>query len=424
MAEIKRLPSGLWQAIVVLPVRTPSGRKKRTSKTHPLRGVVAEWSLRLEASIGAGTWLGGKSAEMTLAEWRTRWAASRIADTATSKKNESHWVNHIEPVWGGHPLGLISRGELKTWVHRMHTATCNRCRLRPGITKAGVLVVHKNPSGNRCTGSAELAGLGAWTIQGAVAHLSALLAAAVDEEMLPANPAAGLKLPTPGKKPVFWWTRTEVAKILLELGGQDALAVDLDAHVGLRPGELFGLRKVAIDTDLWLIHVYGVATRSGWRPWPKTSRSFRSVPVPPHLRDQLLEHLLRLGPDDLVFPAPGGGLWDDRNWARRVFDPAVKAAGVRRGTAYDLRHTAASWLVQRGVPLPKVQQLLGHEKYETTLVYAHLQPGEFTAVLDAWAQDDVDPRGGGAGKGPSSWRPHGALEVTKAAALPERENGL
>ena len=50
--------------------------------------------------------------------------------------------------------------------------------------------------------------------------------------------------------------------------------------------------------------------------------------------------------------------------------PAVKAAAVRRFASRIMRHTAASWLVQDGVPLYDVQALLGHEDYATTQRYA------------------------------------------------------
>lgn len=115
-----------------------------------------------------------------------------------------------------------------------------------------------------------------------------------------------------------------------------------------------------VDMVTWQIHVHGVATRSGWRPCAKTRMSHRATPVPMHLREPLAAHMMSVGPDHLVFPAAEGGPRNDRNFAQRVFAPAIRAAGVRRGTPYNMRHTAASWLVQAGVPL-KVQAARARE---------------------------------------------------------------
>jgi integrase len=190
----------------------------------------------------------------------------------------------------------------------------------------------------------------------------------------------------------------------MQLSGPEALMVDLNLHVGLRPGELYGLRKQVFDLDSWLIWIVGVMTRSGWRQYPKTKMSFRPVPIPDHLRLPLANHLAPMRDNEVIFPAPGGGFWDDRNFARRIFDPALEAtaiidddgtvlqAGVRRGTPYDMRHTAASWLVQDGVDLYRVQHLLGHEKYQTTQRYAHLAPTAFDPLQSSWAKHVIDPR--------------------------------
>jgi integrase len=413
MASFKQLPSGLWQAKVVTPIKLPSGQSKRISKTFPLKAQAENWAKRQEGAIAAGTWTDPRGADITLAEYREVWRDDKLTAGRTLQKVDSFWRNHIEGQWGGYPLNLITRPELKPWVKRISEQQCKYCHACPGTVEDDdglVLVEHRRPPNWRerrqlgrslrpdttvkCVGSGEPPGLGPWTVQGIVSHLSSLLTSAVQDGKLAANPAVKLELPTTVAKPVFYWTPDEASQILLELGGLDALAVDLDMYVGLRPGELFGLRARFVDRYLWQISVHGVSTRSGWRPYAKTKKSHRVVPIPVHLRARIADRLDQLEPDDLVFPRPDGRLWDDRDFARLVFNPAVERAGVRPGTPYDMRHTAASWLVQRGVELQRVQELLGHEKYSTTLRYAHLRPKAFDAVLDAWGSAPLDPRAG------------------------------
>ena len=67
-----------------------------------------------------------------------------------------------------------------------------------------------------------------------------------------------------------------------------------------------------------------------------------------------------------MFTAPEGGAVTDGHFRNRVWYPAVAAARIRRFPPRVMRHTAASWLVQDGVPLYDVQALLGHEDYATT----------------------------------------------------------
>jgi integrase len=85
-----------------------------------------------------------------------------------------------------------------------------------------------------------------------------------------------------------------------------------------------------------------------------------------------------------VFPAPGGGPIDDGNFRDRVWNPAVKDSGIRKFPPRIMRHTAASWLVQDGVPLYDVQALLGHESFATTMRYAHLAPDAHNKVIASW----------------------------------------
>jgi len=90
--------------------------------------------------------------------------------------------------------------------------------------------------------------------------------------------------------------------------------------------------------------------------------------------------------DALVFTAPQGGPVTDGHFRNRVWYPSIVAAGIRRFPPRVMRHTAASWLVQDGVPLLDVQALLGHEDYATTQRYAHLAPDAHGKVIESWAR--------------------------------------
>jgi site-specific recombinase XerD len=59
------------------------------------------------------------------------------------------------------------------------------------------------------------------------------------------------------------------------------------------------------------------------------------------------------------------------------WNKARKAMGLEEDkgfTPHCLRHGCASRLAQAGVPLLTIKELLGHQKIETTLIYAHLAP--------------------------------------------------
>ncbi len=68
--------------------------------------------------------------------------------------------------------------------------------------------------------------------------------------------------------------------------------------------------------------------------------------------------------------------------ARRSFKTAVNRAGLPDIRWHDLRHTFASWLVERGADLYTVQELMGHTSLSMTRRYAHLSPGHKRAAIE------------------------------------------
>jgi integrase len=124
--------------------------------------------------------------------------------------------------------------------------------------------------------------------------------------------------------------------------------------------------------------VVDVMTRFGLRQHPKSKKSHLVVPIPARILEGMSVLMAGRPRTALVFTAPEGGPVSDEHFRNRVWYPAVAAAGVRRFPPRIMRHTAASWLVQDGVPLYDVQALLGHEDYATTQRYALLAPGRTT----------------------------------------------
>ncbi len=74
----------------------------------------------------------------------------------------------------------------------------------------------------------------------------------------------------------------------------------------------------------------------------------------------------------------GGTVMRLSNWRQATFTPARTRAGISdRFRIHDLRHTAASLMIQAGYPPKMLQEIMGHASITTTLdLYGHLHPGD------------------------------------------------
>ena len=59
----------------------------------------------------------------------------------------------------------------------------------------------------------------------------------------------------------------------------------------------------------------------------------------------------------------------------------MKAAKVPDFHFHDLRHTFASWAIQRGATLPELKDLLGHSSLAMVMRYAHLSPEHLCSAV-------------------------------------------
>jgi integrase len=339
VAHVKRLDSGNYQAIVKL--RT--GRQ--VSFTHPSKAAVEDWAREQELNRSKGLVIDPRGARIPFGEQAERWLDSRVVEQRTLRDYWGTYRNHIQPDWEDVPLGKISQIEVEAWLRR---------KLADGLSPR---------NGQKC-----------------LVFMGAVFKSAIKERLVSVNPIEGIRPPRSAKRPPAFLTREQATELVEAFAGRDALMVDLMLHTGLRWGEAAGLRWDAVDFGRGQLTVAGVVTQEGrWRDYPKSKRSNRTVPVPGRLRVALAEVGAARG---YVFPASEGGHLLYSNWLRRNWHPVVEKLDFKVNV-HMLRHTYASWLVQAGVSLFEVQALMGHESYETTMIYAHLAPGRHDAVLEA-----------------------------------------
>lgn len=110
----------------------------------------------------------------------------------------------------------------------------------------------------------------------------------------------------------------------------------------------------------------------------------KSLPITPELAE-ILEALPRGVGRALVFTRPDGSPWTIAT-LRDLFYVARDLAGLRKGlSVHTVRHTAASWQAQAGIPLVKIKESLGHSDIRQTLRYSHLSTEHLTDAMEAVA---------------------------------------
>lgn len=348
MAWAEKLPSGKYRGVY-----RDSAGKRRSAGTFTHKPEAERKAGAKEDDSRKVGWRAPERAATAWGDWCEQWWPTRTVEPGHLSRGARVRDNYLQPRWGDVPLGDITRHDIREWAARLAAP---------------------RPDGTRLSGS---------TVQRIVHLLSASLTAAVDAEILPANPAARLKLPKGQQAPERYLTGEEYDAIRAELDGDYALIADGLVGTGMRWGELAGLHWHRVDLTRGLVRVVETWDDEGelLKAYPK-GRKVRDVPLPGWLTEQLtapvhanaacgLPHAQGKCRHPLVFTAPHGGVLDRSNF-RHKWDAAVARAGVGHVRVHDLRHTYASWLLQDGASLEEVGMLLGHVSAETTRKYAHL----------------------------------------------------
>ena len=233
-------------------------------------------------------------------------------------------------------------------------------------------------------------------VQSIHAVLRNALECAAREETIPRNVAKLVKVATPKYKVNRGLTTAEARAALRAAADHRLYALYVLALcLGLRRGELLGLRWTDVDLDGEKLEVAQALQRVGGQlrfVQPKTEDSERTVPLPAFCAAALREHRKRqfaerseAWPDwddhGLVFPSRRGTPMEPDN-LRRSWRAIRKAAGLGDIRFHDLRHTCVTLLLDLGVPPHVVREIVGHSDIEVTMtIYAHVSLDEKRKAL-------------------------------------------
>ena len=369
--SIVKRPSGNYAIVYYV------GGKQKWETIGPSRREAERALTARKREVDTGTWR--EPSSETLAAYAERWLAhrdpARIGGGGRTRLSpstfEGYRLNlrrHVLPRLGARPLSSIRTEDIDLLISEL-----------------------------------EADGKAPGTVRNVIVPLRKMLADAVRQSLLLANPAARADLPPAqdfAGKEIPPADTDSIRRALLELAPLDPLRQEPDVFfvclfdvalgTGLRLGELRALAWRDVDRERRLIRVERAYSRQELRR-PKTDSGVRSVPLFPSVEVALRELAARAvergryAPDELVFGSMRGTPLQPSNVRKRIWDPALRRAELAdKGYRFhDLRHTCVSRLVAAGADVKLVQAVAGHANPLITLKrYSHLLDARVTEAAE------------------------------------------
>ena len=227
---------------------------------------------------------------------------------------------------------------------------------------------------------------------------------AVRDRLLAHNPFAQVKRPKVEHKEAPVLTVMEARQLVVAAdGSRYAPLFELLINTGLRRGEALALNWSDVDLEERTARVRKTLVRQGGelvRTAPKSKKSERTIPLSGAAVDVMRKTKIRNAEDRLragskwhetgyVFVTEFGEPCDPRN-ALRALQVAAERASVPGVGLHTLRHTAATIMLNAGVPMATVSRIMGHASIAVTVdLYGHVSPDvardAFDALGAAWS---------------------------------------
>ncbi len=245
-------------------------------------------------------------------------------------------------------------------------------------------------------------GLNPKTVNHKIQTIKAIIKHSFQCKRIPHNPVAGFAMLKSSGTDIEFWDRDEAESFLsfadlkypLGCPMRWVYVVYLAAlNTGMRAGEIWGLTFTGTKAIGDVLRVDKQFDRSIQEIGPTKGKAARHVPCNPHLREEM-SRLLKsphrhVTAKSLFHHGDTGEPICHEVFRRRFFEIDLKEAGIRRIRFHDLRHTAATLMIDRGVDLVTVSKILGHKEMKTTMLYLHMLPNK---IADTAALFSVIPR--------------------------------
>jgi len=196
------------------------------------------------------------------------------------------------------------------------------------------------------------------TVNRELAFLNTMFKKAVEWDDLDSSPmekVRNLRVP-PHKDRIL--TRAEITRLLGVSNSHLKPVLIIALNTAMRMGEILKLEWENVYLMKRQIHV-------------GDSKSGRSRDIP--MNDLVVEALSVLSQDTkYVFPSPKTD--ESLKSVKSSFKRACRKAKIKGLRFHDLRHTAATIMIEIGVPLVTVSEILGHASIQMTMRYAHPRP--------------------------------------------------
>ncbi|MDD3773667.1 MAG: tyrosine-type recombinase/integrase [Patescibacteria group bacterium] len=181
-------------------------------------------------------------------------------------------------------------------------------------------------------------------------------------EVLKNTQKINLKFAKRNKKLPIVLSRKEIKNIIDTIKNpKHKLIISLTYGAGLRINEVINLKVKDIDVDELVIHLKNAKGKKD-----------RITIFPEKLKNSILNLIMGKDFDDYIFESERGGKLSERT-AQKVFKKALKETSIKKdATFHSLRHSFATHLLENGVDVRYVQELLGHQNIRTTQIYTQV----------------------------------------------------